>query len=61
MHLYEAVSAYLQRKDTIAFGDSPNALVTLIVRKILGSLGSRLRYRAEINRRTASMRSIVSG
>lgn len=37
MALYEAVSAYLQRKDTIAFGDKPNALVTLIVRKILGS------------------------
>ena len=37
MHLYEAVSAYLQRKDTFAFGDKPNALVTLVVRKILGS------------------------
>jgi superfamily II DNA or RNA helicase len=37
MQLYEAVSAYLQRRDTIAFGDSPNALVTLVVRKILGS------------------------
>jgi superfamily II DNA or RNA helicase len=37
MHLYEAVSAYLQRKDTIACGDKPNALVTLVVRKILGS------------------------
>ena len=37
LHLYEAVSAYLQRKDTIAFGDKPNALVTLVVRKILGS------------------------
>ncbi|MGH7099526.1 MAG: helicase-related protein, partial [Stellaceae bacterium] len=37
MQLYEAVSAYLRRKDTIAFGDNPNALVTLIVRKILGS------------------------
>jgi hypothetical protein len=37
MHLYEAVSTYLQRKDTIAFGDKPNALVTLVVRKILGS------------------------
>ncbi len=37
MHLYEAVSAYLQRKDTIAFGDKPNALVTLVVRKIMGS------------------------
>jgi len=37
MRLYEAVSAYLQRKDTIAFGDKPNALVTLVVRKILGS------------------------
>jgi superfamily II DNA or RNA helicase len=37
MQLYNAVSAYLQRTDTIAFGDRPNALVTLIVRKILGS------------------------
>jgi len=37
MQLYNAVSAYLQRPDTIAFGDRPNSLVTLIVRKILGS------------------------
>ena len=37
MHLYSEVSAYLQRPDTIAFGERPNALVTLIVRKILGS------------------------
>ena len=37
MLLYEGVSSYLQRKDTIAFGDKANALVTLIVRKILGS------------------------
>jgi superfamily II DNA or RNA helicase len=37
MHLYAAVSSYLQRKGTIAFGDRPNALVTLVVRKILGS------------------------
>jgi superfamily II DNA or RNA helicase len=37
MSLYQAVSAYLQRKDTIAFGNKPNALVTLVVRKILGS------------------------
>jgi len=36
-HLYESVSAYLQRRDTIAFGEKPNALVTLVVRKILGS------------------------
>jgi len=35
--LYHAVSNYLQRTDTIAFGDKPNALVTLVVRKILGS------------------------
>nr|WP_057924741.1 SNF2-related protein [Burkholderia ambifaria] len=35
--LYEGVSAYLQRPGTIAFGDRPNALVTLVVRKILGS------------------------
>lgn len=37
VQLYNAVSAYLQRPDTIAFGDRPNALVTLVVRKILGS------------------------
>lgn len=37
MRLYMAVSGYLQRPDTIAFGDKPNQLVTLVVRKILGS------------------------
>ena len=37
LQLYTAVSAYLQRTDTIAFGDKPNQLVTLVVRKILGS------------------------
>jgi DNA-binding transcriptional regulator YiaG/superfamily II DNA or RNA helicase len=35
--LYAAVSAYLQRKDSIAFGNKPNQLVTMVVRKILGS------------------------
>ncbi|MBF2754812.1 MAG: DEAD/DEAH box helicase [Gammaproteobacteria bacterium AqS3] len=35
--LYDAVSAYLLRKDTIAFGDKPNQLILLIARKILGS------------------------
>lgn len=35
--LYTAVSAYLQRTDTIAFGSKPNQLVTMVVRKILGS------------------------
>lgn len=35
--LYEGLSSYLQRKDTIAFGEKPNQLVTLVVRKILGS------------------------
>jgi superfamily II DNA or RNA helicase len=35
--LYEGLSNYLQRKDTIAFGDKPNQLVTLVIRKILGS------------------------
>ncbi len=35
--LYESVSAFLQRKDTIAFGDRANHLVTLVARKILGS------------------------
>jgi ERCC4-related helicase len=34
--LYEALSAYLQRKDTIAFSER-NQLVTLVFRKILGS------------------------
>jgi superfamily II DNA/RNA helicase len=35
--LYDGVSAYLQRPDTIAFGNKPNQLVTMVVRKILGS------------------------
>lgn len=37
VELYMAVSAYLQRPGTFGFGDRPNALVTLVVRKILGS------------------------
>lgn len=37
VRLYTSVSSYLQRPGTIAFGDRPNALVTLVVRKILGS------------------------
>ena len=37
MDLYNAVSAYLQRDDTIAFGNKANQLVTMVVRKILGS------------------------
>jgi len=37
VELYDNVSAFLQRKDTIAFGDKPNQLITLVVRKILGS------------------------
>jgi excisionase family DNA binding protein len=37
LKLYADVSAYLQRKDTIAFGNKPNQLVTMVVRKILGS------------------------
>ena len=35
--LYNDVSAYLQRSDSIAFGSKPNQLVTMVVRKILGS------------------------
>ena len=35
--LYEKVSAFLRRKDTIAFGDRTNHLVILVARKILGS------------------------
>jgi ERCC4-related helicase len=35
--LYKAVSAYLQNPNTIAFGNKPNQLVTMVVRKILGS------------------------
>lgn len=35
--LYEGLSHYLQRKDTIAFGDKPNQLIVLTARKILGS------------------------
>jgi len=37
LKLYADVSTYLQRKDTIAFGNKPNQLVTMVVRKILGS------------------------
>ena len=37
VELYTSVSAYLQRPGTIGFGERPNALVTLVVRKILGS------------------------
>lgn len=37
LSLYLAVSAYLQRGDTVAFGHKPNQLVTMVVRKILGS------------------------
>jgi superfamily II DNA or RNA helicase len=35
--LYEQLSAFLQRKDTVSYGDRTNALVILQVRKILGS------------------------
>lgn len=38
VELYTSVSAYLQRPGTIGFGDRPNALVTLVVRKILAHL-----------------------
>jgi excisionase family DNA binding protein len=37
VNLYTDVSTYLQRTDTIAFGNKPNQLVTMVVRKILGS------------------------
>jgi len=37
VELYTAVSSYLQRPDTFAFGGKPNQLITLVVRKILGS------------------------
>jgi superfamily II DNA or RNA helicase len=36
-YLYEKVSTYLQRKDSIAFGAKPNALITMVARKTLGS------------------------
>ncbi len=35
--LYERLSAFLKRKDTIAYGDRANQLVVLQIRKILGS------------------------
>ena len=35
--LYEQVSGFLQRSDTVSYGDRANALVLLQVRKILGS------------------------
>lgn len=35
--LYEDLSAFLARKDSVAFGGKPNQLIVLVVRKILGS------------------------
>lgn len=35
--LYEGLSEFLQRKDTVSYGDKANQLVVLQVRKILGS------------------------
>lgn len=37
MDLYEKVSEFLQRPDTVYLGGKPNALVTMSLRKILGS------------------------
>ena len=37
IELYENVSSFLQRKNTIYLGGKPNALVTMSLRKILGS------------------------
>ncbi|KAA0676358.1 SNF2-related protein [Roseomonas genomospecies 6] len=37
IELYERVSAFLQRPDTVYLGGKPNALVTMSLRKILGS------------------------
>ena len=37
VQLYDSLSAFLQRKDTISYGDKANQLVVLQVRKILGS------------------------
>ena len=37
VQLYNDVSGFLQRKDTIAFGDRANHLVTMVARKTLGS------------------------
>lgn len=42
VELYERVSSYLQRTDTVAFGDKPNQLVLLTIRKILGSSNAAL-------------------
>lgn len=37
IELYEGISDFLKRRDTISYGDKPNQLVILQVRKILGS------------------------
>jgi ERCC4-related helicase len=37
VELYERISAFLQRKDTISYGEKANQLVVLQIRKILGS------------------------
>jgi ERCC4-related helicase len=65
VELYERVSAFLQRKDTIAFGDKPNQLVTLVVRKILGSSTAALvqtleQILARLEKRLPIDRSVLS-
>ncbi len=35
--LYDAISAYLSRSQTVAFGSPPNAMLLMIARKIVGS------------------------
>lgn len=37
VELYDRISAFLQRKDTISYGEKANQLVVLQIRKILGS------------------------
>lgn len=37
MKLYNSISSFLQRKDTVSYGDRANQLVILQIRKILGS------------------------
>ena len=53
VRLYDLLSEYLRRKDTIAFGAKPNQLVTLVVRKILGSSTFAVAADARIDHRPA--------
>jgi ERCC4-related helicase len=60
VRLYNAVSAFLQRKDTISYGDRANQLVILQIRKILGSSTfAVIKYLETLNERLEKQQSAI--